>query len=163
MTAAFTLARDSLQAHQPSAPLMRMRRHGYQRFLLLKSQFNIQYFWEKKWFFIALLIGFLIIRLPTPEGLSPDAQTVLAMSVVATILFVTEPVPLPTVPLLIIVGQVVLLKLNPDQVAQSLMSDSVLFIMGSLMLAVAIVKQRLDRRIAWFIVRATASWLSEGS
>ncbi|MEE9380077.1 MAG: DASS family sodium-coupled anion symporter, partial [Hyphomonadaceae bacterium] len=37
----------------------------------------------------------------------------------------------------------------------SLMSDSVLFIMGSLMLAVAIVKQRLDKRIAYFIVRMT--------
>ena len=165
MTAAFSLARDSLQAHQPSARLMRMRRQGYQRLLLLKSQFNIHYFWEKKWFFIALCIGFLIIRLPTPEGLSADAQTVLAMSVVATILFVTEPVPLPTVPLLIIVGQVVLLKLSPDQVAQSLMSDSVLFIMGSLMLAVAIVKQRLDRRIAWFLVQLTGTnlyWISFG-
>lgn len=165
MTAAFSLARDSLQAHQPSARLMRMRRQGYQRLLLLKSQFNIHYFWERKWFFIALLVGFVIIRLPTPEGLSADAQTVLAMSVVATILFVTEPVPLPTVPLLIIVGQVVLLKLNPDQVAQSLMSDSVLFIMGSLMLAVAIVKQRLDRRIAWFLVQLTGTnlyWISFG-
>jgi sodium-dependent dicarboxylate transporter 2/3/5 len=138
VTVAFSLARDSLQAHQPSARLMRMRRQGYQRLLLLKSQINLHYFWEKKWFFIALLVGLLIIRLPTPQGLTPDGQIVLAMSVVATILFVTEPVPLPTVPLLIIVGQVVLLKLNPDRVAQSLMSDSVLFIMGSLMLAVAI-------------------------
>jgi sodium-dependent dicarboxylate transporter 2/3/5 len=165
MTVAFSLARDSLQAHQPSARLLRMRRQGYQRLLVLKSQINLHYFWEKKWFFIALLVGLLIIRLPTPEGLTPDGQIVLAMSVVATILFVTEPVPLPTVPLLIIVGQVVLLKLNPDRVAQSLMSDSVLFIMGSLMLAVAIVKQRLDRRIAWFLVQLTGTnlyWISFG-
>ena len=45
------------------------------------------------------------------------------------------------------------------------MTDSVLFIMGSLMLAVAIVKQRLDRRIAWFIVRMTGTnlyWISFG-
>jgi sodium-dependent dicarboxylate transporter 2/3/5 len=42
-------------------------------------------------------------------------------------------------------------------VAQSLMTDSVLFIMGSLMLAVAIVRQRLDKRIAWWIVRMTGT------
>jgi sodium-dependent dicarboxylate transporter 2/3/5 len=83
----------------------------------------------------------------------------------ATILFVTEAVPLPTVPLLIIIGQVVLLKVDPTKVAQSLMTDSVLFIMGSLMLAVAIVKQRLDRRIAWSIVQMTGTnvyWISFG-
>ena len=75
----------------------------------------------------------------------------------ATMLFITEAIPLPTVPLLIIVGQVVLLKVDPTKVAQSLMTDSVLFIMGSLMLAVAIVRQRLDKRIAWWIVRMTGT------
>jgi solute carrier family 13 (sodium-dependent dicarboxylate transporter), member 2/3/5 len=87
------------------------------------------------------------------------------MSLMATMLFITEAVPLPTVPLLIIVGQVVLLKVDPTEVAQSLMTDSVLFIMGSLMLAVAIVRQRLDKRIAWWIVRMTGTniyWISFG-
>ena len=87
------------------------------------------------------------------------------MSLMATMLFITEAVPLPTVPLLIIVGEVVLLKVDPTKVAQSLMTDSVLFIMGSLMLAVAIVKQRLDKRIAWWIVRMTGTnvyWISFG-
>ena len=102
---------------------------------------------------------------PTPSGLTHEGQIVLAMSVMATMLFITEPIPLPTVPLLIIVGEVVLLKVDPTKVAQSLMTDSVLFIMGSLMLAVAIVKQRLDRRIAWWIVRMTGTnvyWISFG-
>ena len=102
---------------------------------------------------------------PTPSGLTHEGQIVLAMSVMATMLFITEPVPLPTVPLLIIIGEVVLLGVDPTKVAQSLMTDSVLFIMGSLMLAVAIVKQRLDRRIAWSIVRMTGTnvyWISFG-
>jgi len=43
------------------------------------------------------------------------------------------------------------------EVAKSLMTDSVLFIMGSLMLAVAVVKQKLDKRIAWLIVRMTGT------
>jgi sodium-dependent dicarboxylate transporter 2/3/5 len=45
------------------------------------------------------------------------------------------------------------------------MTDSVLFIMGSLMLAVAVVKQKLDKRIALAIVRVTGTsvfWISFG-
>ena len=82
---------------------------------------------------------------------------VLTMSAVATILFITEPVPLPTVALLIIVGQVIMLGIESTVVAKSLMTDSVLFIMGSLMLAVAVVKQQLDKRIAYAIVRLTGT------
>lgn len=162
---AFKLGRDSLQAHEPAHRFMRFRRVGYQRLVLVRSQVNLLFFWDKRWFFIALLAGFVFMSLPTPEGLTREGQIVLAMSLVATILFVTEPVPLPTVPLLIIVGQVLLLGLNPTRVAQSLMTDSVLFIMGSLMLAVAVVKQKLDRRIAWAIVQITgtnAYWVSFG-
>ncbi|MEE9587981.1 MAG: DASS family sodium-coupled anion symporter [Hyphomicrobiaceae bacterium] len=115
------------------------------------------FLWEKRWFFIAMLVGGLIMQLPTPDGLSREGLIVLAMSVASVILFVTEPVPLPTVALMIIAGQVLLLGLDSSAVAKSLMSDSVLFIMGSLMLAVAIVKQNLDKRIAYLIVRMTGT------
>ena len=112
---------------------------------------------ERRWFFIAMALGAVLLYLPVPEGLSPTGYSVLVMSVVAIILFITEPIPLPGVALLIVVGQVLLLGRDSSEVAQSLMSDSVLFIMGSLMLAVAIVKQKLDRRIAYGIVRASTS------
>jgi len=118
---------------------------------------NLYYLWEKRWFFIAIAIGFGILQLPVPDDLSRQGMIVLTMTVVATLLFVTEPVPLPTVALMIIVGQVVLLGIESTQVAKSLMTDSVLFIMGSLMLAVAVVKQKLDKRIAWLIVRLTGT------
>ncbi len=94
---------------------------------------------------------------PIPEGVSPEGWRVLVMTVGATILFITEPIPLPAVALLIILGQVFLLELNSTVVAKSLMKDSVLFIMGSLMLAVALVKQRLDKRLALLIVNVTGS------
>lgn len=165
MSVAFKLARDSLQAHEPVHRFTRFRRLGYQRWVLVRSQIDLYYFWEKRWFFVALLVGFAFLSLPTPEGLTYSGQVVLAMSIVATLLFITEPVPLPTVALLIVVGQVLLLGLDPTHVAQSLMTDSVLFIMGSLMLAVAIVKQKLDQRIAWIIVRVTgtnAYWVTFG-
>jgi solute carrier family 13 (sodium-dependent dicarboxylate transporter), member 2/3/5 len=161
----FLLARDSLVAHEPAQGISRVRRRGYQHYRQVISTLNLAAFWKRRWFVIAMIIGALIILAPTPVGLTYPAQVVIAMSVVATILFITEPVPLPTVALLIVVGQVLLLGTDPTTVAKSLMTDSVLFIMGSLMLAVAVVKQRLDKRIALWIVRMTGTnvfWISFG-
>ncbi len=153
----FQLARDSLQADYGEHRLHRLQRHGYQRWVHLKSQINLYWFWERRWFFIALLLAFAFLQTGPYEGLSREGQIVLTMSMFATILFITEPVPLPTVALLIVVGQVVLLGIESTEVAKSLMTDSVLFIMGALMLAVAVVKQKLDRRIAWAIVKVTGT------
>ena len=130
---------------------------GIRRFVGFGKQINFYYFWEKRWFFISLVIGAILLNIDRPEGLSREGLIVLTMSIMATILFVTEPVPLPTVALMIIAGQVLLLGLDSTNVAKSLMTDSVLFIMGSLMLAVAVVKQKLDKRIAWLIVRLTGT------
>ena len=157
-TTELSLALDSLQAHDIAvAWTHRLRRRSQLGVAVVRSQINLYYFWEKRWFFIAMAIGATMLSLPLPEGLSREAMIVLTMSAVATILFITEPVPLPTVALMIIVGQVVMLKLDSTLVARSLMTDSVLFIMGSLMLAVAIVKQQLDKRIAFAIVRMTGT------
>ena len=157
ITKTFLLPRDSLQAQQASSRLGRFRRRGYQRFVLFKHFVDFSLLWKRRWFIIAMLLGFSLMAGPTPAGLTHDGQIVLCMSLIATILFMSEAVPLPTVPLLIIVGEVILLKQDPTKVAQSLMTDSVIFIMGSLMLAVAVVKQRLDKRIAWWIVRITGT------
>ena len=116
------------------------------------------YLSEKRWLLAALIFGFLIYISPTPDGLDAEAKKVLVISLVSVVLFITEPVPLPAVAFMIVISQVLLLKdLSSKQVAQSLMSDSVLFIMGSLMLAVAIVKQKLDKRLAYLIVRITGT------
>ena len=123
----------------------------------LITDFSIHFVWEKKWFFIAMVVGIILLSFPTPNGLSREAMIVLSMSIVATILFVTEPIPLPAVALLIILGQVFLLGSSSSDVAKTLWNDSVLFILGSLMLAVGVVKQKLDKRIAWVIVRITGT------
>jgi solute carrier family 13 (sodium-dependent dicarboxylate transporter), member 2/3/5 len=112
---------------------------------------------DRRWLIVAFAIGAILYVVPPPEGLAREGQLVLIISLVAVILFVTEPVPLPSVALMIIIAQITLLGLDSGKVARSLMSDSVLFIMGSLMLAVAIVKQKLDKRIAYLIVRATGT------
>ena len=143
-----SLTEDSLRARPGTGTwTVKLRGQGYQRYVVISSKVNLYYFWEKRWFFVAMAVGYFMLQLPLPEGLSRDGMIVMAMSVMATIMFVTEPVPLPTVALLIIVGQVLLLGLDSNEVAATLMTDSVLFIMGSLMLAVAVVKQKLDKRI----------------
>ena len=124
---------------------------------VIRVRSTLSFIREKRWFFIAILIGAIIYHVPPPAGLSHNAIIVLAMTVVATILFITEPIPLPTVALLIVIGQVFLMGIESTIVAKSIMTDSVLFIMGSLMLAVAVVKQKLDKRIAWLIVRLTGT------
>ncbi len=162
---AFNLARDSLLAHEPVAGLTRVRRRGYLRYRKFANAVDMALLWKRRWFIVTMLLGFSLMSAPTPAGLTHDGQIVLVMSLMATMLFITEPVPLPSVALLIVVGQVVLLGLDSTKVAKSLMTDSVLFIMGSLMLAVAVVKQKLDKRIALAIVRMTGTsvfWISFG-
>ena len=117
------------------------------------SWFSLRFVWDKRWLIVAAIVGVALMHLPLPQGLTENGRTVLMMTVVAALLFITAPVPLPSVALLIVIGEVMLLGVDSTQVAKTLMSDSVLFIMGSLMLAVAVVKQKFDKRIAWYIVR----------
>ena len=114
-------------------------------------------FWldRRRWLWAALAVGATILLLPRPPDLSLEGQRILAIAAAVGILFVTEPIPLPAVALLIAVSQVMLGVTSPAEVASTFMSDSVFFIMGSLMIGVAIVKQNLDKRFAYYILRLT--------
>jgi len=68
-----------------------------------------------------------------------------------------EVIPLPAVAMLILILEVILEIDTPNGVATSFMSDAVFFIMGSLMLAVAIVSQGLDKRLALGIIKMTGN------
>lgn len=110
---------------------------------------------KRKWLFIGLFIGAILLSIPTPKGLTPVGMRALSLVVVAFLFFMTEPIPLPAVALFIAISEVILGLAEPTAVAQSFMSDSIFFIMGSLMIATALVKQNLDKRIALAIVRIT--------
>lgn len=109
----------------------------------------------RRWLIIGLLVGAIILIIPTPDGLSPEGMRALAILAVAIIFFIAEPIPLPATALLIAVAQVFLSLDDPNSVARSFMSDSVFFIMGSLMISVALVKQNLDKRIAFGLLQIT--------
>jgi len=115
-------------------------------------------FWirQKKWLLIALMYGFFMHHLVTPPvDLNPAAYDTLIIISMALILIITEPLPLPAIAMLMIFMQVVLGVDTANNVASSFMNDAVFFIMGSLMLAVAIVSQGLDKRLALGIIRIT--------
>jgi solute carrier family 13 (sodium-dependent dicarboxylate transporter), member 2/3/5 len=118
------------------------------RYLLYQLEYH-------RWLFFALLIALLIHLLPSPAPLSAEGKSVLAIVAMTIILVIFEPIALPVVAFLIVVLEVLFGIAPPAQVAQSFMSDAVIFIAGSLMLAVAIVKQELDKRILFFILRLT--------
>ena len=73
------------------------------------------------------------------------------------ILIISESIPLPAVAILILIMQVILGVDTPDGVASSFMSDAVFFIMGSLMLAISIVHQGLDKRLALGIINISGN------
>lgn len=114
--------------------------------------YQIEY---RRWLFFALLVALVIHLLPAPSTLTPPGKSVLAIVVMTILLVIFEPVPLPVLAFLVVVLEVLFDVAPPAQVAQSFMSDSVMFIAGSLMLAVAVVNQQLDKRILLFILRMT--------
>ncbi len=115
----FNLARDSLQAHEPLTGLTRFRRRGYHRYRQVHARYGPGLPVE------AALVHHHHDRRFRADGsadaawLDASGQIVLVMSLMATMLFITEAIPLPTVPLLIIVGEVVLLKVDPTDVARA--------------------------------------------
>ena len=105
-------------------------------------------------------IFYLVLRLfylPTPEGLSSEGHRIIIIVLVALILIMSESIPLPAVAILILIMEVVLGVDTADGVASSFMSDAVFFIMGSLMLAVSIVYQGLDKRLALIVLNFTGN------
>ncbi len=116
-------------------------------------------FWatQKKWFLITMLIGIILLFLPTPSGLTVEGYRIIIIVITALMMIITEPIPLPAIALYIIVMEVVLGIGTPEEISKSYMNDAVFFIMGSLMLAVAIVQQGWDKRIALGIIRLTGN------
>ena len=110
-----------------------------------------------RWLLIAIVTGIILLILPTPDGLSIAGHRLLVIVIVTLILVVAEPIPLPATAIFIIIALTYFNIDTPNRVAQAFMNDAVFFIMGSLMLAVAIVKQGWDARLALGIIKITGN------
>ena len=116
-------------------------------------------FWvtQKKWFLITMVVGIILFILPAPTGLTVHGYRTIIIVITALIMIVTEPIPLPAIAMYILVMEVYFGIGTANEIAMSFMNDAVFFIMGSLMLAVAIVKQGWDTRIALGIIKLTGN------
>jgi len=104
----------------------------------------------KQYFFI--LFAFVILPvfylMPTPTGLSESGKIMIGILVMAAILWITEPIPLAATGLLIMIMQPLLHIRTPTQVFSSFGSNAVFFLIGAFIIAGAIEKHGLHRRIA---------------
>jgi len=101
---------------------------------------------------ISIIIAFLVLAifyiLPSPEGLTHSGQVMIGILIMAAILWITEPIPLAVTGLLIMIIQPLLQLITPDEVFSSFGNQAVFFLIGAFILAGAVEKHGLHRRIA---------------
>ncbi len=101
---------------------------------------------------IPLIIAFLVLAIfyffPTPDGLTHNGQVMIGILFMAAILWITEPIPLAATGLLIMIIQPLLQLIAPDEVFSSFGNQAVFFLIGAFILAGAVEKHGLHRRIA---------------
>ncbi len=101
-------------------------------------------------FCLALLFAIMIF--PAPDGISNKAKGALAVFAVAIILWVSNALPLAVTGVLIIT-LIPLLKIMPPEQAFALFGNqAVFFILGALIIATAMTKSGLSRRMALLIL-----------
>jgi len=99
-----------------------------------------------------IIVAFLVVAifyfLPSQEGLSHSGQVMIGILIMGAILWITEPIPLAVSGLLIMIIQPLLGVMPATDVFSSFGNQAVFFLIGAFMLAAAIEKHGLHRRIA---------------
>lgn len=96
----------------------------------------------------AFVILLLSIYLPPSYGLTRNSQIMIGILIMAAMLWITEPIPLPATGILIMILQPMLGLIPADKVFSSFGNQAVFFLIGAFIIAGAIEKQGLHRRIA---------------
>lgn len=103
--------------------------------------------------FGAPLIALLMLLLPPPEGLSPQGWQVAALAVLMILWWVSEAVPVAVTALLPLILLPLFDIAKLGEISGSYASDSVFVFMGGFLLAIAMEKWHLHRRIALNILK----------
>ena len=112
---------------------------------------------KKTGLFLGLAIFAVLLLLPPLGGLSAPAWRVLAIAAVMLVWWITEAVPIPVTALLPMVLLPALQIYDMKTAATPYASPIVFLFMGGFMLALAMEKWNLHRRIALTIVRLTGT------
>jgi sodium-dependent dicarboxylate transporter 2/3/5 len=99
-----------------------------------------------------IVIFFLLLLTPAPEGLSAEGWRAVAVFVLVVCLWVTELVPLPVAAILGAVLQPLLGIAAPALALSGFASSSVFLILAGFIIAAGLVRTGLDRRIAYAFV-----------
>ena len=101
-------------------------------------------------FFIlaALFVIVLFYFLPTPDGLSSNGKMMIGILIMGAILWIAEPIPLAVTGLLIMIIQPMLGVVPAGEVFSSFGNQAVFFLIGAFILAGALEKHGLHKRIA---------------
>jgi len=97
---------------------------------------------------IAFLVLVIFYFIPTPEGLTYAGKMMIAILFMAAILWITEPIPLAVTGLLIMIIQPLLHVREATEVFSSFGNQAVFFLIGAFIIAGAVEKHGLHRRIA---------------
>ncbi len=97
---------------------------------------------------VAFLVVVLFYFLPIPEGLSNNGKMMIGILLMGGILWITEPIPLAVTGLLIIIIQPILGIMPAGDVFSSFGNQAVFFLIGAFILAGALEKHGLHKRIA---------------
>lgn len=97
---------------------------------------------------IALSLLAIFYLMPPIPGLSQIGKTMIGILIMGAILWITEPIPLPVTGLLILIIQPILGVMPARDVFSAFGNQAVFFLIGAFILAAAVEKQGLHRRIA---------------
>jgi len=101
---------------------------------------------------IGILFFFLALLLPRPEGMTPDAQKVIAVTLLMAIWWITEALPIPATALLPLLLFPLLNLSSAREVAQQYGDRNIFLFMGGFFLAVATERWNLHKRLALYTI-----------
>jgi len=104
--------------------------------------------------FLGPLLFLVLYLMPAPAGLSPDGQTVLAGGVWIAVWWITEAIPIAVTALLPIVIFPVTGVMKTQEVTAPYANHLVFLFMGGFIIALAMEKWNLHRRIALTVIQA---------
>lgn len=102
---------------------------------------------------LGLLLFILVLLLPAPQGMTPLAQRMAAVALLMATWWITEAVPIPITALLPLVFFPALGIMSTDEAAPNYTNDKVFLFLGGFLIAAAMVKWNLHKRIALHTIK----------
>lgn len=107
--------------------------------------------------YVGVLLFFVLVLLPTPEGMSTAGQRMAAVTALMGVFWVTQALPMEVTSLLPLALFPLLGIMSAKDVSASYFSDSSFLYLGGFVLALGIERWGLHRRFALHIVAATGT------